>query len=55
MLLALACVTGLSAAPEPPTDDGSNAVSYCVADDVAECTLIPAPVFALPSPAAPLP
>jgi len=54
-MLALACVTGLSAAPAPPTDDGSDAVSYCVADYVAECTLIPAPVFALPSPAAPLP
>jgi len=53
-LLALACVTGLSASTPPP-DDGSDAVSYCVADDVAECTLIPAPVFALPSPAATLP
>jgi len=55
LLLALACVTGLSAAPEPPPDDGSDAVSYCIADDIAECALIPAPVFALPSPSALLP
>jgi len=53
-LLALACVTGLSASAPPP-DDGSDAVSYCVADDIAECALVPAPVFALPLPAAPLP
>jgi len=48
LLLALACVTGLSASA-PLTDDGSDAVSYCIADDVAECTLVPAPVFCLPA------
>lgn len=49
-LLALACVTGLSASAPPP-DDGSDAVSYCIVDDVADCTQINfLPVFAAPLP-----